>query len=73
MKTIKIMIEARETDVFKFKPYPAFYKAIGINRKRWGAIFRGESDPLVGELQRIADYFKVDIGDLMDLKGNCHE
>lgn len=73
MKTIRTFIREKETPVFKFKPDRAFYMAIGINHKRWGLIYRGEIEPVVSELQRIADYFKVDVMELMDLNTKTHE
>ena len=73
MKSIKTFIAAKESDVFRFKPNRAFYQAIRINHKRWGLIYRDEIEPVVSELQRIADYFKVDFTELMDLKTKNHE
>ncbi|MFA6126353.1 MAG: hypothetical protein WC699_03520 [Bacteroidales bacterium] len=73
MKSLKTFINEKETPVFKFKPDRAFYQAIGINHKRWGLIYRGEIEPVVSELQRIADYFKVDFTELMDLKTKNHD
>ena len=68
MKTIKTLIHKKETDVFKFKPNEQFYRDVKINHKRWGLIYRGETEPLVSELQRIADYFQVDITELLTPK-----
>lgn len=68
MKSIKTLILSKETDVFKFKPNEDFYKNVGINHKRWGLIYRGEIEPVVSELQRIAEYFQIDITELLNLK-----
>jgi hypothetical protein len=73
MKTIMTFIHSKESDVFKFKPNASFYRKVGINHKRWGLIYRGEIEPVVSELQRIAEFFKVDVTDLMDLKTNNHD
>ena len=73
METIQELVQSRESEVLKFKPSKDFYKQVGINKKRWGLIRRGEIEPVVSELQRIADYFKVDIMELIDLKTKSHE
>lgn len=66
MHSIKTFINIHETDVFRFKPNRRFYHKVGINQKRWGQIYRGETEPLISELQRIAIYFNVDIQTLID-------
>ena len=68
METIKTLIHKKETDVFKFKPNEQFYRDVKINHKRWGLIYRGEIEPVVSELQRIADYFQIDITELLKPK-----
>lgn len=68
MKSIKTLILSKETDVFKFKPNEDFYKEVGINHKRWGLIYRGKIEPVVSELQRIADYFHVNVIELLNSK-----
>ena len=73
MKAIKTLIHKKETDVFKFKPNEKFYRDVKINHKRWGLIYRGETEPLVSELQRIADYFQVDITELLTPKGENND
>ena len=66
MKTIRTIIGLKENDVFRFKPTPSFYREIGINQKRWGQIYRGEIEPVVSELKRIAEYFEVDVTELIN-------
>jgi len=73
MKSIQKLIKSKETGVFKFKPNEDFYKNVGINRKRWGLIYRGEIEPVVNELQRIAEYFKVDVIELLNPNTNNHD
>ncbi len=68
MKSIMTLIHSKETAVFKFKPNEDFYKEVGINHKRWGLIYWGEIEPVVSELQRIADYFQIDITELLNPK-----
>jgi len=66
MNYIKQFINKKETEVFKFCPNQKFYKKTGINRKRWGQIFRGEKEPTVSELLRMADYFDVSITEFLN-------
>jgi hypothetical protein len=73
MTTISELISKRESVAFRFRPKRDFYVKVGINRKRWGMIYRGEIEPVVSELQRIAEFFKVDVTDLMDLKTKNHD
>jgi len=73
MKSIKKLINTKETEVFKFKPNEDFYKEVGINHKRWGLIYRGEIEPVVSELQRIAEYFKVDVTELLNPNTKNHD
>jgi transcriptional regulator with XRE-family HTH domain len=71
MNAIADIIRQKETKAFKFKPNPEFYQSIGINRKRWAQLYRGEKEPTVPELQRIAKYFDTPISEL--LKEKEHE
>jgi len=64
---IKEVVKSKETDSFIFKPTKEFYKKIGINRKRWAMLIRNEIAPTIDELQSIASYFDVKLGDLYDL------
>jgi len=64
-RKINEIIESMETEVLKFVPNEEFYKSIGINRKRWGMIFKHSTIPTLPELQKIANYFKVDITELV--------
>ena len=73
MRSIMTFINIHETDVLKFKPNNQFYKKVGINQKRWGLIYRGETEPLVCELQRIATYFNVDIKTLIDSNSEIND
>jgi len=73
MTTISELISKRESVAFRFRPRRDFYVKVGINRKRWGLIYRGDIEPVVSELQRIAEFFKVDVTELMDLKTKNHE
>jgi len=73
MTTISELISKRESLAFRFRPKRDFYLKVGINRKRWGMIYRGEIEPVISELQRIAEYFEVDVTELMNLKPKSHE
>lgn len=65
MKAIKKIIESKEKKNFKFSPDYQFYKTIKINQKRWGMLYRGEIEPTISELKRIADYFEVPLSELI--------
>jgi DNA-binding Xre family transcriptional regulator len=73
MTTISELISKRESVAFRFRPKGDFYVKVGINRKRWGLIYRGEIEPVVSELQRIAEFFNVDVTDLLDFKTKNHD
>ncbi len=44
-----------------FKPNKSFYEKTGINKKRWGQLYRGDKSPIQEELQSIANYFSIPI------------
>lgn len=44
-----------------FKPNKEFYQKTGINKKRWGQLYRGEKSPVQEELKSISDYFDIPI------------
>lgn len=48
-----------------FKPTPEFYKAVGIGRKRFGQLYRGQKSPLLSELESISKHTKVAVTDLI--------
>lgn len=50
----------------KFVPPKDFYDDVGIGRKRFGQIYRGDKSPSLDEARAIAQYFKVSIHDLID-------
>ncbi len=49
----------------QFRPNKAFYEKIGINSKRFGLILRGKQHPTIPEVKSIANYFQVDINELL--------
>jgi hypothetical protein len=66
MNAITNLIKSKETEVFKFTPNNQFFKTIEINRKRWGLLMRGQKDPTITELKKIADFFEVSVTQLID-------
>lgn len=46
---------------FAFKPNQEFYQKTGINRKRWGALFRGEVSPTLEEITRLSMVLRIPI------------
>ena len=65
---VKEYIRSRETNSFKFIPNRQFYKATKIGQKRWGQIYRNEKPAKIDELQRLADYFGVNLKTFITLK-----
>ena len=64
MNKIKELIERKQEKFFQFKPNQEFYTQVGINRKRWGQINRGEVMPTITEAKSIADFFHFDVTEL---------
>ena len=65
MNNIKNLIKNKEQKCFSFKPDLEFYQTIGINRKRWGQIYRGDIEPTISDAKAIADYFEFELIDLI--------
>lgn len=65
MEKIINIIRSKEQNSFKFCPDHNFYIAVKINQKRWGQIIRGEYSPTIDELKSIANYFEVEITELI--------
>ena len=70
MNRIKEIIKSKETFAFQFRPSKRFYEHIQINRKRFGMLLRNEKEPTIGEIQRLADYFGVDLMELIKDENN---
>ena len=65
MNRINEIIKANEEQTkTSFKPTLDFFKFIGIGRKRFYQIVRNEVSPTFEEMQRLSDYFNVDILEL---------
>lgn len=65
MKKIKKIIKSKEKKCFLFHPNRNFYTSVGINQKRWGLIYRGQIEPTVSEAKSIAEFFEVDVTELI--------
>ena len=65
MTKIEQTIKKREADHFIFKPDKSFYEAVKINQKRWGQIYRNETDPTITELKAIALFFNIELTTLI--------
>ncbi|MBL7909527.1 MAG: helix-turn-helix domain-containing protein [Bacteroidia bacterium] len=66
MNTIKIALLRAAPDLFVFKPETTLYKSLSIGQKRLGQILRNEKSATLEELQKISDFFKVPINDLIN-------
>ncbi len=65
MNKIEKIIKGKEHGCFVFKPDREFYSMVGINRKRFGQIYRGEISPTVTEAKALANYFNVEVTELI--------
>ena len=48
-----------------FKPTRKFYLTVKIGQKRFGKLLRGEDSPKVTELERLAEFFRCGLTDLI--------
>ena len=58
---IKSIIVEKGRPSFEFKPTLEFYNVVGIKRKRFAKMFRGEVSPTIDELVAICKYFNSNI------------
>lgn len=66
MNKIGKWISEKENVDFPFRPHREFYQKVGINKKRFWQIYKGEAQNVqVIELQRIAQFFNLDFKDLL--------
>ena len=65
MNKINEMIKKKERGSFVFKPDRVFYRTVGINQKRFGMIYRGEISPTIDEAKALAEYFDIEITELI--------
>lgn len=61
MSPIYDLIQAKSENGFVFKPSNAWYKAIGISKKRFWKILKNEESPTLHELKIICDKFGFDM------------
>lgn len=48
------------------KPDAKFYERVGINRKRFGQLLRGEKPLLAHEVKALASFFDIPVTDLLN-------
>jgi len=65
MNKIAKVIKTKENEGFRFRPTNEFYIKINIGRKRFGQLLRNEKPADLSELERIANYFNVNVKDLI--------
>lgn len=65
MSKIQELIKKKERKYFPFRATKDFYPDIKIKQKRWGMIFRGDTSPTVDELKLIANFFEVEVTELI--------
>lgn len=59
-----IVAEFELKEKLTFKPTLAFFEHIGIGRKRYHQLLRNSRDITFQEMQRLAEYFKVNVLEL---------
>lgn len=47
------------------RPNSQFYERIGINRKRFAQLLRGEKSPTTDEIRELAKFFQINVTDLI--------
>lgn len=65
MNKLKDIIKRKEQKCFLFCPNASFYTAVNINQKRWGQIYRGTTEPTLTEAKSIAEFFEVEVTELI--------
>lgn len=65
MSKIEKAIRDKETEVWKFRPSNEFYKRIGISKKRFWQIVRGEKSATVDEITIIARVLEINSHELI--------
>ena len=65
MNKISEFINKHKGTDFKFSPSKEFYTSTNIKQKRFGQLYRKEKSPTLDEIQAIAEYFKVDVKELL--------
>ena len=68
MNKIESVIKSKETAAFRFKPTQAFFKELGIGKKRFWAMLRNEKQPTISEVKAIANILGVKPSDLVDIE-----
>lgn len=65
MNKIRESIKKVEKKNFPFKPDRDFYRRVNINQKRWGLIVKGQLSPTVDEAKSIAEFFEIEVAELI--------
>lgn len=65
MTKIQELIQKNERKYFPFHPSKFFYEDVKISQKRWGMLFRGDTSPTIDELKLIANFFEVEVTELI--------
>lgn len=62
------LISSKEQKGFPFRPTNAFYKEIGVHKRKFGQYVRNEKQPTLDELAAISTAFGVDPVELLQIK-----
>lgn len=63
---IAIAFDGTANPNVKFTPPKDIYSTLGIRRKRFAQLYRGEKSPLTDELKAIAKFTGVPVVDLLE-------
>ncbi len=67
MSPIYDLIKTKNENGFVFKPSNAWYKNLGIGKKRFWKILKEEQSPTIEELQIICKHFGFNINDITSM------
>lgn len=65
---IRCVIDGSPHPQVFFRPTRDFYKATGIGRKRFGALYRGEKSPTLSEIEAIAKQLDKSVSDFISVE-----
>lgn len=66
MNKINEFIKRQERKNFPFTPDNDFYDSVRINKKRWAKLMRNEVSPTITEVQSLAEFFNVSLGEIIE-------
>lgn len=68
--TMRRIMESKFGDITLFVANRQFYHATGISQKRWPSLLYGYEEPTQDEIERVANYLRIDQRDWIRLVGD---